>query len=189
MRSEGNSRSKRCRSRFSTIHLGSNVYSVPSRLIGTKLLVRLHAETVEGYVGTKLAFTLPRLVGTHQHRIDYHHFIWSLVRKPGAFAAYRYRDDLFPTTTFRLAYDRLCQDVAGRADGQYVRLLHLAASTAESEVETALSLLLEANTVPTAAAVRELLGTASPQPLPRMQAPTLDLSAYDRLLPSRRVHA
>ena len=71
------------------IHVGSNVYCVPSRLIGTKLLVRLHAQTIEGYVGTKLAFTLPRLVGTHQHRIDYHHFIWSLVRKPGAFAAYR----------------------------------------------------------------------------------------------------
>jgi hypothetical protein len=105
------------------------VYSVPSRLIGTKLLVRLHAQTIEGYVGTKLAFTLPRLVGTHQHRIDYHHITWSLVRKPGAFAAYRYRDELFPTTTFRLAYDRLCQDVAARADGQYVRLLHLAAST------------------------------------------------------------
>jgi hypothetical protein len=116
-------------SRFSTIHLGSNVYSVPSRLIGTRLLVRLHAETIEGYVGTKRAFTLPRLVGTHQHRIDYHHFIWSLVRKPGAFAAYRYRDELFPSTTFRLAYDQLCKDMAGRADGQYVRLLHLAAST------------------------------------------------------------
>jgi hypothetical protein len=105
------------------------VYSVPSRLIGTRLLVRLHAETIEGYVGTKRAFTLPRLVGTHQHRIDYHHFIWSLVRKPGAFAAYRYRDELFPSTTFRLAYDQLCKDMAGRADGQYVRLLHLAAST------------------------------------------------------------
>jgi hypothetical protein len=109
----------RCGSRCSrTIHVGSNVYSVPSRLIGTKLLVRLHAQTIEGYVGTKLAFTLPRLVGTHQHRIDYHHFIWSLVRKPGAFAAYRYRDELFPSTTFRLAYDRLCKDLARRADGK-----------------------------------------------------------------------
>ncbi len=76
-----------------------------------------------------------------------------------------------------------------RADHDYVRVLHLAAGTAESEVETALSLLLEAGSVPTAAAVRELVGTASPQPIPHIQAPTLDLSAYDRLLPSRRIHA
>jgi hypothetical protein len=45
------------------------------------------------------------------------------VRKPGAFAAYRYRDDLFPTTTFRLAYDRLVQGGVERADRDYVRLL------------------------------------------------------------------
>jgi transposase len=176
-------------SRFSTIHVGSNVYSVPSRLIGTKLLVRLHAQTVEGYVGTKLAFTLPRLVGTHQHRIDYHHFIWSLVRKPGAFAAYRYRDELFPTTTFRLAYDRLRQDEAARADGQYVRLLHLAASTSEAEVDTALQLLLEAKQTPTAEAVRELVKRPVVSSLPELSTPVLTLEAYDQLIPSRRDHA
>ncbi len=176
-------------SRFSTIQVLGNTYSVPSRLIGTSVLVRVRAETLEGYVGTMRAFTLPRLLGKQQHRINYHHLIWSLVRKPGAFAAYRYRDELFPTTLFRQAYDRLVTQTPARADREYVRVLHLAASTAESEVETALSLLLEADTVPTAAAVRELVGTASPQPIPRMQAPTLDLSTYDRLLPSRRVHA
>jgi hypothetical protein len=111
------------------------------------------------------------------------------VRKPGAFAAYRYRDELFPTTLFRQAYDHLVTQAPARADREYVRVLHLAASTAESEVETALSLLLEADTVPPAAAVRELVGTTSPQPIPRIQAPTLDLSPYDRLLPSRRIHA
>jgi Mu transposase, C-terminal domain len=176
-------------SRFSTIHLGSNVYSVPSRLIGMKLLVRLHAETIEGYVGTKLAFTLPRLVGTHQHRIDYHHFIWSLVRKPGAFAAYRYRDELFPSTTFRLAYDRLCKDMAARADGQYVRLLHLAASTSEAEVETALLLLLEANQTPTVEAARDLVQQPASHPIPQLSVPVLTLETYDHLIPSRRDHA
>lgn len=89
-----------------------NVYSVPSRLIGTSLLIRVHSEVLEGYVGTTRVFELPRLVGKHHHRIDYHHIIWSLVRKPGAFAAYRYRDELFPTTTFRQAYDRLLTDGA-----------------------------------------------------------------------------
>lgn len=103
---------------FSTIHLGSNVYFVPSRLIGTRQLVRLYVETIEGYVGTKLAFTLPCLVGTHHYRIDYRHFIWSLVRKPGAFVSYRYRNELFPTTTFNLSDDCLCKDTANQADSQ-----------------------------------------------------------------------
>jgi hypothetical protein len=116
-------------SRFSTITLAGNVYSVPSRLIGTSVLLRIRAEHLEGYVGTTRVFDLPRLIGKHHHRIDYHHIIWSLVRKPGAFAAYRYRDELFPTTTFRLAYDRLRSQGAKRADRDYVRLLHLAAST------------------------------------------------------------
>lgn len=175
-------------SRFSTIHVGSNVYSVPSRLIGTKLLVRLHAETIEGYVGTKLAFTLPRLVGTHQHRIDYHHIIWSLVRKPGAFSAYRYREELFPTTIYRRAYDQLCKEMAKRADGQYVRLLHLSASTSEAEVETALQLLLEAKQTPTAEAVRSLVQGSACHPIPQLSAPVLTLDAYDHLIPSRRHH-
>ena len=124
------------------------------------MLIRVRAETLEGYVGTSHAFTLPRLLGKQQQRIDYHHLIWSLVRKPGAFAAYRYREELFPTTLFRKAYDRLVKATLAKADREYVRVLHLAASTAKSEVETALSLLLEANTVPTAVAVRELVGIA-----------------------------
>src|SRR5947209_12751660 len=124
--------------RFSTIHVNGNIYSVPSRLIGTTIMVRVRAETLEGYVGTSPVFILPRLIGKHKHRIDYHHVIWSLVRKPGAFAAYQYRDELFPTTTFRLAYDRLLADWPKRANQEYVRILYLAATTSESEVETAL---------------------------------------------------
>ncbi len=78
-------------SRFSTIQVLRNTYSVPSRLIGTTLLVRVHSETLEVYRATTRLLTMPRLLGTGQHRIDYRHVIWSLVRKPGAFAHYRYR--------------------------------------------------------------------------------------------------
>ena len=92
-------------SQSSTIQVLRNTYSVPSRFIGTTVLVRVRAETVELYLGTSHLLTLPRLLGHHQHRIDYRHIIWSLVRKPGAFAQYRYRDKLFPTLTFRQAYD------------------------------------------------------------------------------------
>ena len=175
-------------SRFSTIHVGSNIYSVPSRLIGTPVMIRVRAETLEGYVGTSSVFILPRLVGKHKHRIDYHHIIWSLVRKPGAFAAYQYRDELFPTTTFRLAYDRLLTDWPKRANQEYVRILHLAATTSESEVETALGLLLEAGTLPTLLAVRDLVHLPAVPAIPPLHTPSLDLSPYDQLIPSRRTN-
>jgi len=142
---------------FSMIHVLENTYSVPSRLIGTRVTVRVRAETVEVYVGTTLTCAMPRLAGRQQHAINYRHIIWSLVRKPGAFAAYRYRDDLFASLAFRRAYDHLRATHPARADREYVRVLSLAAGTAESEVETALALLGEANRPPTFDAVRDLV--------------------------------
>ena len=124
----------------------------------------------------------------HQHRIDYHHLIWSLVRKPGAFAAYQYRDELFATTIFRLVYDRLLADWPKRANQEYVRILYLAATTSESEVETALCLLLEAAILPTLVAVRDLVHLPGVQSVPQLHTPTLDLPPYDQLIPSRRTN-
>jgi hypothetical protein len=72
--------------RFSTIRVLHNTYSVPSRLIGVTLIVRVRAETLELYVGSTLTLTLPRLHGRFGAHIDERHLIWSLVRKPGAFA-------------------------------------------------------------------------------------------------------
>ena len=48
---------------------------------------------------------MPRLVGIGKHAINYRHVIDSLVRKPGAFENYQYREDMFPTSHFRMAYD------------------------------------------------------------------------------------
>lgn len=170
-------------SRFSTIQVLGNTYSVPSRLIGTTLLVRVRAEHLEGYVGAKQVLTLPRLHGRAQHAINYRHVIWSLVRKPGAFAAYRYHDDLFPTLAFRRAYDALARSTTERADREYVRVLHLAATLSEIEVETALVLLEEAGTLPTADAVRELV---HPVAVPQVVLAPIDFQPYDQLLPSVR---
>ncbi len=173
-------------SRFATIRVLHNLYSVPARLIGQTLLVRVRAETLELYLGATHLLTIPRLRGTGQHHIDYHHIIDSLVRKPGAFAQYRYRDDLFPSLLFRRAYDQLLAQLPQRADQHYVRILHLAASTAESEVEAALSLLLESDTLPTVDAVRELVRGQIDSPLPLVTAAVLDLSSYDQLLTAGR---
>ncbi|MCU0972460.1 MAG: IS21 family transposase, partial [Burkholderiales bacterium] len=114
--------------------------------------------------------------------------IWSLVRKPGAFANYCYREELFPTTVFRRAYDSLLEAKPTKADAEYLRLLHLAASTSEAEVELALKLLLEAGCTPTLDAVRDLAGEAMPAAVPVIAKPTIDLSDYDTLLVSRGNH-
>jgi hypothetical protein len=166
-----------------------NTYSVPSRLIGATVLVRVRAEGLEVYHGTAHLFTIPRLLGRGQHRVDYRHVIWSLVRKPGAFAHYRYRDDLFPTLTFRRAYDALVAARVGRADRDYVRVLHLAAGTSEAEVEAALGLLLEQGAPPTFDAVRDLVHLPAARPLPALSPPVVDLGVYDRLLGAEAGHA
>jgi len=67
--------------------------------------------------------------GLMAHRVNYRHIIDWLVRKPGAFANYRYRKGLFPRTSFRMAYDFL---KTHRADKEYLRILKLAATETES---------------------------------------------------------
>ena len=167
---------------FSTIRVLRNTYSVPSRLIGRSVTVRARAETLEVYHGMTHLLTMPRLLGEGRHRIDYRHVIWSLVRKPGAFAGYRYRDELYPSLAFRAAYDSLHAAIAGRADGEYLRLLHLAASTSESDVEAALGLVAEHRQVPTFEAVRQLVRDPIPPAPPMLTTATLDLGVYDHLL-------
>jgi hypothetical protein len=175
-------------SRFSTIRVLHNTYSVPSRLIGSSVTVRVRAEVLELYLGPTCALTVPRLSGRFQARIDYHHLIWSLMRKPGAFAQYRYRDELFPNLTFRTVYDRLNQQQPTQADREYVRILHLAASTSETEVEAALMLLLENRSTPTFDAVRDVLRSSAAPPVPALGRPQLDLQVYDALLSARCAH-
>ena len=175
-------------SRFSLVRVLLNHYSVPSRLIGAELKVRVRSETLELYHGPVPVLTLPRLSGRNRHRIDYRHLIWSLVRKPGAFANYCYREELFPTTNFRRAYDALLATTPTKADGEYLRLLHLAASTSEAEVELAIRLVLEANRIPTFDAVRDLAGSGKRASAPAIAKATVDLSDYDTLLASRSHH-
>lgn len=175
-------------SRFSLIRVLLNHYSVPSRLIGASLKVRVRAETLELYHGPVPVLTLPRLSGRNRHQIDYRHLIWSLVRKPGAFANYCYREELFPTTTFRRAYDELLAAMPTKADGQYLRLLHLAASTSEAEVELAIKLLLEASRTPGFEAVRELAGSNRSALAPAIAKAVINLRDYDVLLNSGCQH-
>ena len=168
--------------KWGTIRVTNKTYSVPSRLRGYEVAVHQYADYLEVYYKGQLVEQLERVRGEQTARIDYRHIIWSLVRKPGAFARYRFREHLFPTQVFRLAYDALSRWHGGRADGKYVRILHLAASTLEARVERGLCQLLETGRPFDYAAVRELVAPAPPQvpQLPSLSAP--DLKVYDALL-------
>jgi hypothetical protein len=168
---------------WSTIRLHNKTYSVPSRLVGHSVDVHQHANTVEVYYAGRLVERMPRLRGGREHRIDYRHVIWSLVRKPGAFARYRYREELFPTPLFRAAYDALRAARGERADIEYVRILHLAASTLEASVERALAELLAAGEPFDYAAVRARAAPETPA-VPELAALAVpDLGVYDALIP------
>jgi transposase len=175
-------------SRFSLIRVFNNHYSVPSRLIGAKVKVRVRSESLELHHGAAHVLTLPRIAGRNQRRIDYRHLIWSLVRKPGAFANYCYREELFPTTTFRLAYDALLAATPSRADRDYLRLLHLAASGSEADVEHVIADLMKDDHTPTFDAVREALGQNQSEPAPVVEKSVVNLASYDCLIPSRSLH-
>jgi hypothetical protein len=68
-----------------------------------------------------------------------------LVRKPGAFENYRYKNDLFPSTNFRIAYDILREGNRKSGHKEYLKILQLAARVSEQSVEESLRHLIDIN--------------------------------------------
>lgn len=166
-----------------TLRIKRNSYSVPTRLIGERVRVRVFELHLEVWHGDHQVLRVDRLLGEHHARIDYRHIIHALLRKPGAFARYRHREDLFLNLTWRKAFDRLVANQGERrGEVSYLRLLHRAATTMESEVEAAIELLLEAGEVPTPERVKELVGGQEPAKVPELTVPSVDLREYDGLL-------
>ncbi len=167
----------------STIRVQHNVYSVDSRLRGEIVQVRLKADYLEVWYGRKRVDVLPRLRGDGGHRIEYRHIIEWLVRKPGAFANYRYRQDLFPTHRFRVAYDQLKDRLNGSSSQAYLQLLQLAARENQALVDQALRALIDAEALISVEAVRRLLEASSQIPaVEDVDIAPVELSAYDTLL-------
>lgn len=122
----------------STIRVKKRGYSVPSRLIGCELKAEVHEWEIKLYLGNDLVMQMPRLKGEGR-TVDFRHVIESLLRKPGAFAGYRYREDLFLSPAYRQAYDQLIVEHGQRrGELEYLRLLKLAAETSQEQVEKAL---------------------------------------------------
>jgi hypothetical protein len=126
-------------SRGSLIQVLRRTYSVPTSLIGKEVTVHIQEWTIDLYYSGAWVERLPRLIGAQRHHINYRHLIDSLLRKPGGFRHYRFRDELFPTLVFRQAWEQLNQwHAPRRADLLYLQILHLAARTLEDDVAAAL---------------------------------------------------
>ena len=167
--------------RWSTIIVGKRTYSVPSRLIGREVEARLCANTVEVRYRDEVIEVSARLRGQQEHRIDYRHVVGSLVRKPGAFARYRFREELFPSMVFRRAYDALRASHGDRADIEYVRVLHLAATTMECTVAKVLAEILDGDRSFDYASVEVAVRPRDVEH-PDIQIGVPDLAVYDGLL-------
>lgn len=166
---------------YSTARVKNCAYSVPSRFIGASIEARVSEAEVSFHYRGEAVAVYPRS-HSQEPRIDYRHVIDSLVRKPGAFARYLYREELFPRPVFRQAYDRLHAAEERTASGRYVRVLQLAATYGEDRVADVLGALLRLGELPLADVIEPQLREPAPVVVTALAAFTPELASYDALL-------
>jgi transposase InsO family protein len=161
-------------------------YTVPSRLVGHRLRVRLYDDRLELLIGATLLMTLARgragPNGKHGHVVDYRHVIHTLRRKPLALLNLVYRDQLFPREAYRHMFERLRERLSERAACKsIVELLSLAHDRAcEAELATVLTEHLTADHLPDLAALRARFAP-DPARLPEVFVELAPLSVYETL--------
>lgn len=129
-------------------------YTVPSRLIGHRLRVRLYDDRLEVFTGATHLLSLPRgrshADGRHDQVVNYRHVIHSLRRKPMALLGLVYRDKLFPRAEYRRAFETLGVRLTDRQACKItVELLTLAHERGcERELAEELGRILDAGELP-----------------------------------------
>ena len=175
--------------RSSTINLQHNTYSVHSRLIGERVQARIYVDCIEIWYAQKPVERMKRLTGESKHRINYRHIIDWLGRKPGAFENYRYKEDLFPSSWFRMAYDWLRSNMTLQANRQYVRILYCAAKEGQTVTENAVRYLIEQDKEITAINVQQLIEQRTSIPSVKdVVVQSNSLESYDTLLQEVSCH-
>jgi len=173
--------------KYSTLSVKKVLYTVPSRLVGHRLKVRVYSERLECWLGNVCVFELrrgqPDATGRRGRVVDYRHLLPALKRKPGALARSALRDDLFPRTEYRQMWaqlkDRLTEAAACRL---MVGLLDLAGNGGcEAELAQRLALLLESGELPD---LEQLQTELAPRPAecPTVSVVLPSLASYDQLL-------
>jgi hypothetical protein len=141
------------------------------------------ASTLELYYGSRHLETYPRLKGENKKHINYHHLIGSLIRKPGAFLNYRYREELYPNSFFRLAWDSLQKTHPANSVKMYLKILSLAANHSEEQISDILKILLRHHMEFTIENIEKYLDQPEAAPeIPQVNVRTVDLGDYDKLV-------
>jgi hypothetical protein len=167
----------------------NNGYTVPSGLKGKRVTVKVFEWQIEVWYANQRVETLPRQTGVQHYRINYRHVIDTLLRKPGGFRNYRYRDDLFPQAVFRQAWEALQERFSPRkADLAYLRILKLAAGGLETDVATALEILLTSGKGWDDQTVAALVVQPAQLAIPHMEANPVNLTEYDQFLSQEVCH-
>jgi hypothetical protein len=162
-------------------------YTVPSRLIGHRLRVRLYDDRLDVLIGGTPLMTLTRgragPDGKHGHVVDYRHVIHALRKKPMALMNLVYRDQLFPREAYRRTFHFLLERHGERiACKTTVELLSLAHERGcEAELAEALSVALDAGGVPDLNALRTRFAP-DPARLPEVSVTLAPLTDYEELI-------
>lgn len=162
-------------------------YTVPSRLIGHRLRVRLHDDRLEVFMGGTHLLTLPRgrahSDGRHNQVVNYHHVIHALRKKPMALLNLVYRDKLFPRPAYRRAFEALSAQLPEKMACKItVDLLALAHDRGcERELAEEVARVLDAGSLPDPMALRRLFGP-DPANLPSISVLPVALDSYDALV-------
>jgi len=165
----------------STIRVKKVTYSVPSRLIGQHVRVEVHEALLKLYLGREKVLELPRARG-RAAVINFRDVVGPLLRKPGAFLNYQHREQLYPTVTYRAAYDRLVCDHGQRPGAiEYLHVLKLAVEYTLEAVEAVMAPRLAGSKKWWAVEIRAALAPA-PVEVPRVAALSPELLSYDQLL-------
>lgn len=164
----------------STIKINKSTYSVKSQMKGLKPTVKQYASYLEVWYANTLLETLPRTFGK-KDEINYHHLIGSLVRKPGAFEDFKYKEEMFPTSYFREAYDYLVKYYPRKSSSEYLKILHLAAMNSEVEVNLALKQILDNSDKVSLHAVMEIATSPQNKSVLELNISEVNLERYDSL--------
>jgi transposase InsO family protein len=174
-------------SKFGVFTAKGVMYSVPSRLAGQRLKVRLYSTHLQAWLGGVQVFECERLyANTHQRhpkRIDWRHMLPSLKRKPGAFARWTLRDAMFPSREYALTWEFLSAQLPERqACRMMVDLLDLANQfNVVAELAQELDELLERKALPDIEALRSRLAPRQAS-LPEVHVVLPSTADYDELL-------
>lgn len=120
----------------STISVKRVTYTVPSRLIGHRILVHIYDARLELFLGNEKTFSLRRVYAQGHLRsraVDYRHVIHSLAKKPNAFKYSQLREDLIPEGDFSLLWQQLTQEHISDKDCRYMVELLLIAHNYDCE--------------------------------------------------------